>query len=67
MTRTDLRRRIRLDLLANRIRDHVVRGVPEALQQARLDEWVPEYRARWMAVTRCTPRFARAEGCRGQP
>ena len=67
LTRTDLRRRVRMDLLSNRIRDRVLRGIPEGLQQARLDEWVADYRARWTAVTRCTPRFARAEGCSGQP
>jgi hypothetical protein len=66
-TRADLLRRVRVDLLSNRVRARVLRGVPEAEQQERLDAWVADFRARWMAVTRCTARFSRVSSCGDQP
>jgi SurA N-terminal domain len=57
-TRADLLGRVRIDLLTTRIRDRVLRGVPEAEQEERLEAWVADFRVRWQALTRCTPRFA---------
>jgi hypothetical protein len=50
----DLKRRVRLDLLSNRIRDHVVRGAKTLESEyRRLDRFVPKFTARWKAMTEC--------------
>ena len=65
-TQRDVVRRVRLDLLSNRIRDHAIGDTkdPEE-QQVRLEAFVQDFRARWIAATLCTPRFATMEliGC----
>jgi hypothetical protein len=64
-TDADVRHRVRLDLLSDRIRDDVIGGEKRArVQQRRLDEFIAAFFARWHAQTLCTPRFARAlEDC----
>jgi hypothetical protein len=50
----DIRYRVQVDMLSNRIRDQVTRGAatPEE-EQARLDEFVVEFRRKWRARTGC--------------
>ena len=60
-THADVRYRVRVDLLSNRIRDEVIGGAKRSrTQQRRLDKFVVAFFARWQAQTLCTPRFARA-------
>jgi hypothetical protein len=58
-TRAELRLRVRIDMLSNRIRDRAVGDAtdPEE-QQRRLEAFVTDFRRRWRALTLCTPRFA---------
>ena len=50
----DIRFRVRLDLLSNRIRDQVTEGASSPQEQiARLDEFVAEFRRKWSAQTAC--------------
>ena len=58
-TQADILLRVRMDILSERISNRAIGGAkdPEE-QQRRLDAFVRDYRARWMAVTLCTPRFA---------
>jgi hypothetical protein len=50
----DIRIRIRVDLLSNRIRDQVTEGAATPReQQRRLDEFVREFRRKWSAQTAC--------------
>jgi SurA N-terminal domain len=58
-TRADVRARVRLDLISNRLRRRAIGDAtdPEE-QQRRLDAFVTDWRARWRAMTLCTPRFA---------
>jgi hypothetical protein len=63
-TLADIRFRVRLDLLSNRLRDRVLDGIDPEEQMARLDAFVLEFRTRWKAQTLCTPLFTRiAESC----
>jgi SurA N-terminal domain len=62
-TMADLRRRVRVDLLANRLRRRAIGDAtdPEE-QQRRVEAFVADFRARWRSVTLCTPRFVDLPG-----
>jgi hypothetical protein len=64
-TLRDIKRAVRADLLALRIRRAVTRGTrsPEARQRA-LEVFVADYDARWSAVTACSPRYHVPTMCR---
>jgi hypothetical protein len=65
MNRVDVRYRVRLDVLSNRIRRKVVAGATTAAeQQQALDKFVAEFRHRWLAQTRCRPAY-RTTDCAG--
>jgi len=68
-TLADIRMRVRADLEANRLRERVIAGITDpGEQQAVLDAWVADFRARWRAQTLCTPRFASpSSGCGNAP
>jgi hypothetical protein len=52
----DIRIRVRIDILSNRLRRQVTRGAatPQE-QQARLDEFVAAFRSKWRRLTVCRP------------
>jgi hypothetical protein len=59
MTIGDIVYRVRLDMLSNRIRADVLRGVHGAkAQQNALDAFVAGYQSRWRARTVCARRYA---------
>ena len=63
-TRSDLKYRVRLDLLSERVRKAVIgTGSPRA-QQRRLGRFVRRFRAKWKARTSCTADYA-SDSCGG--
>ncbi len=61
-TLADIRMRVRADPESDRLRERVTAGITDpGEQQAVLDAWVADFRARWRAQTLCTPRFAVAQ------
>jgi hypothetical protein len=67
-TLADIRFRVRLDLLSNRLRNRVLEGIDDPEEQmARLDAFVLDFSTRWKAQTLCTPLFTAiiAETCSG--
>ena len=63
----DLRTRVSIDILSNRIRRHVLDGIddPEE-QQVALEAWVAEWRSRWRARTVCRAPWITTD-CRRAP
>jgi hypothetical protein len=61
-TVADVRRRLRVEMLGDRIRDHVVAGLPEGDQQPAMNRFVAEWEARWRAVTHCIAPYL-TESC----
>ena len=66
-TPTDIRLRVRVDMLSNRIRRQVTRGAATPREEQRwLDEFVLEFRRKWSARTACLPPWF-VEGDCGRP
>jgi foldase protein PrsA len=62
-TEADIPRRVRLDLLSNKLRDRVVRGAETERGQERvLDRFVKRFTAHWRAKTVCGEQY-RTDGC----
>jgi hypothetical protein len=62
----DIRFRIQVDLLSNRIRRHATEGAttPEE-QQRRLEEFVARFHSKWRARTDCRPPWVAEADCGG--
>jgi foldase protein PrsA len=61
-TRADIRNRVRLDLISQRLQDRALQGVPENRQQDALTRYVRRWKARWTAQTACLPPYT-TESC----
>jgi hypothetical protein len=58
-TFADVRWRVRLDLLSNRLRERVISEIGDTEDtEERFGAWLADFNARWRAQTLCTPRFA---------
>ncbi len=63
-TEGNVRYRAEVDLLSTRVREQVVAGTADALeQQARLDAFVQAFRVKWRARTACRAPWVSASDC----
>jgi len=63
-TLADIKRRVRLDMLSNRLRDRAVRGAKTPRgQMRRLDRYVERFNARWKAKTICLEGYGSEYEC----
>lgn len=64
MTRSDIKYRVRLDILSERVRSAVIGTGSPAAKQRRLNRFVARFHRKWKARTLCRPNYP-ADQCGG--
>jgi hypothetical protein len=64
LTRSDIKYRVRLDILSDRVRKDVIGSGTRAAKQRRFDRFVRRFHAKWKARTLCQPNYP-ADQCGG--